>query len=198
MAYYENITAGRGAIDSFNNALARQGVANEMMNLSMGQFANTLANAGAMFDNAKLREEGLKYQKMRDLYNDKQKEKAFDLQEKQALLSMEFAKKNQAFNDLQKPELLKAQKLRNQAMALENQKQAKEFKWLDKVYSPKSTPLAPKKEPVASVSAQSPNTEEKKTSLEEMKKFVNPMFKTEKKQTSLEEMKKFVNPMFRD
>ncbi|MGL2423734.1 hypothetical protein ACOWLX_05645 [Helicobacter pylori] len=99
MAYFESITAGRGGLDSFNQALNNQRYANLILNESLGNFANTIANAGSLFDNAKIRKEALKYQKMRDLANDKKQAEAFDLQKRQAEQSMVFAKMQQAMNE---------------------------------------------------------------------------------------------------
>ncbi len=99
MAYFESITAGRGGLDSFNQALNNQRFANLLLNESMGNFANTIANAGSLFDNAKIREEALKYQRMRDLSNDKKQAEAFELQKKQAEQSMDFAKKQQLMRE---------------------------------------------------------------------------------------------------
>ncbi|WP_104714327.1 hypothetical protein [Helicobacter cetorum] len=181
MAYYESITAGRGAVDSFNNSLANQRMANVMLNESMANFANTISNAGALYDNAKIRQDALKYQRMRDFYNDKQREKAFNLQEKQANLNMEFAKKHQAFNELRNKEVLRNDKLRNANLALTNQNMADESKWLkENKYTP-PTKIEPTeiKQPVASVANQTPtNTENAPTTIEEIKKFVNPMFRS--------------------
>ncbi|WQR86179.1 hypothetical protein KVC11_07445 [Helicobacter pylori] len=100
MAYFESITAGRGGLDSFNQALNSQRYANLMLNESMGNFANTIANAGSLFDNAKIREEALKYQRMRDLANDKKQAEAFDLQKRQAEQSMDLAKKRHAMDEV--------------------------------------------------------------------------------------------------
>ncbi|WP_154406141.1 hypothetical protein [Helicobacter pylori] len=99
MAYFESITAGRGGLDSFNQALNNQRYANLTVNESMGNFANTIANAGSLFDNAKIREEALKYQRMRDLANDKKQAEAFDLQKRQAEQSMDFAKRQQIMSE---------------------------------------------------------------------------------------------------
>ncbi len=99
MAYFESITAGRGGLDSFNQALNNQRYANLLLNESMGNFANTIANSGSLFDNAKIREEALKYQRMRDLANDKQRAEAFELQKRQAEQSMDFAKRQQILNE---------------------------------------------------------------------------------------------------
>ncbi|MCQ2901769.1 hypothetical protein JT201_07685 [Helicobacter pylori] len=99
MAYFESITAGRGGLDSFNQALNNQRYANLLLNESMGNFANTIANAGSLFDSAKIKEEALKYQRMRDLANDKKQAEAFELQKRQAEQSMDFAKRQQAMNE---------------------------------------------------------------------------------------------------
>lgn len=99
MAYFESITAGRGGLEGFNQALNNQRYANLLLNESMGNFANTIANAGSLFDNAKIREEALKYQKMRDFANDKKQMQAFELQKRQAEQSMDFAKRQQIMNE---------------------------------------------------------------------------------------------------
>ncbi len=132
MAYFESITAGRGGLDSFNQALNNQRYANLVLNESMGNFANTIANAGSLFDNAKIREEALKYQRMRDLANDKKQAEAFDLQKRQAEQSMDFAKNQQRMNEEshKQNKALNDQRLR--AMKLENQLNQKQQAWLDK------------------------------------------------------------------
>ncbi|GAA9242260.1 hypothetical protein BTM379_00100 [Helicobacter pylori] len=99
MAYFESITAGRGGLDSFNQALNNQRFANLLLNESMGNFANTIANAGSLFDNAKIREEVLKYQRMRDLSNDKKQAQAFDLQKRQVEQGIDFAKRQQIMSE---------------------------------------------------------------------------------------------------
>ncbi len=120
MAYFESITAGRGGLDSFNQALNNQRYANLVLNESMGNFANTIANAGSLFDNAKIREDALKYQRMRDLANDKKQAEAFDLQKRQAEQSMDLAKRQQIMSE----ERHKQEKILNdhraKAMKLEN------------------------------------------------------------------------------
>ncbi|WRF01541.1 hypothetical protein KVE47_00975 [Helicobacter pylori] len=132
MAYFESITAGRGGLDSFNQALNNQRYANLVLNESMGNFANTIANAGSLFDNAKIREEALRYQKMRDLANDKKQAEAFELQKKQAEQSMDFAKRQQVLNE----EIHRQNKILNdhraKALELENKLNKKQHDWLMK------------------------------------------------------------------
>ncbi|MGL2752247.1 hypothetical protein ACQJ8G_05395 [Helicobacter pylori] len=133
MAYFESITAGRGGLDSFNQALNNQRYANLLLNESMGNFANTIANAGSLFDNAKIREEALKYQRMRDLANDKQRAEAFDLQKRQAEQSMDFAKSQQRMNEEMHKQNKAIKELQAQGMALENKLNAKQQSWMYKV-----------------------------------------------------------------
>lgn len=95
MAYYENITAGRGALDSFANALNSQRFANLMLNETISNFSNNITRAGALYDEARIREDALKYQRMQDFYNNKRKDEAFELQKRQAEQSMDFAKRQQ-------------------------------------------------------------------------------------------------------
>ncbi len=132
MAYFESITAGRGGLDGFNQALNNQRYANLVLNESMGNFANTIANAGSLFDNAKIREEALKYQRMRDLANDKKQAEAFELQKTQAEQSMDFAKRQQIMSE----EIHKQNKALNdhraKAMKLENTQRQDEYAWLKK------------------------------------------------------------------
>ncbi len=132
MAYFESITAGRGGLDSFNQALNNQRYANLVLNESMGNFANTIANAGSLFDNAKIREEALKYQRMRDLSNDKKQAEAFDLQKRQAEQSMDFAKRQQIMSE----ERHKQEKILNdqraKAMKLETRFNQQQQEWLMK------------------------------------------------------------------
>ncbi|MFP5952586.1 hypothetical protein ACLF8M_07515 [Helicobacter pylori] len=93
MVYYENITAGRGALDSFANALNSQRFANLMLNETISNFSNNITRAGALYDEARIREDALKYQRMQDFYNNKRKDEAFELEKKQAELSLDFAKR---------------------------------------------------------------------------------------------------------
>ncbi|PUD28408.1 hypothetical protein E5P63_00965 [Helicobacter pylori] len=137
MAYFESITAGRGGLDSFNQALNNQRYANLLLNESMGNFANTIANAGSLFDNAKIREEALKYQKMRDLANDKKQAEAFELQKRQAEQSMDFAKRQQIMNEEMHRQNKRLNDQKEQAMKLENRLNQKQYKWLIK-----ATPIA--------------------------------------------------------
>ncbi|WP_121054561.1 hypothetical protein [Helicobacter pylori] len=119
MAYFESITAGRGGLDSYNQALNNQRYANLALNESIGNFASTIANAGSLFDNAKIKEEALKYQRMRDLSNDKKQAEAFDLQKKQAEQSMDFAKRNQIMNEEMHKQNKKLNDLKTQSLAQE-------------------------------------------------------------------------------
>ncbi|MGN8501540.1 hypothetical protein ACR9L7_02660 [Helicobacter pylori] len=132
MAYFESITAGRGGLDSFNQALNNQRYANLALNESMGNFANTIANAGSLFDNAKIREEALRYQRMRDLANDKKQAESFDLQKRQAEQSMEFAQRSQAMNEESHKRNEEIHKHRVQALKQENELNKRQFEWLTK------------------------------------------------------------------
>ncbi|MGN8468389.1 hypothetical protein ACR9MN_04945 [Helicobacter pylori] len=130
MAYFESITAGRGGLDSFNQALNNQRYANLLLNESMGNFANTIANAGSLFDNAKIREEALKYQRMRDLANDKKQAEAFDLQKRQAEQSMDFAKRQHVMNEEMHKQNKRLNDLKTQAIAQENRFNKQQQNWL--------------------------------------------------------------------
>ncbi|MDU9790744.1 hypothetical protein RGC53_08120 [Helicobacter pylori] len=132
MAYFESITAGRGGLESFNQALNNQRYANLLLNESMGNFANTIANAGSLFDNAKIRDEALKYQKMRDLANDKKQAEAFELQKRQAEQSMDFAKRQQVMNEEAHRQNKRLNDHRIKAMEQENRLNEHQFKWLMK------------------------------------------------------------------
>lgn len=132
MAYFESITAGRSGLDSFNQALNNQRFANLALNESMGNFANTIANAGSLFDNAKIREEALKYQRMRDLSNDKKQAEAFDLQKRQAEQSMDFAKRQQIMSEEAHRQNKKINDHRIKAMQQENRLNEHQFNWLMK------------------------------------------------------------------
>ncbi|KOS33508.1 hypothetical protein [Helicobacter pylori] len=129
MAYFESITAGRGGLEGFNQALNNQRYANLLLNESMGNFANTIANAGSLFDNAKIREEALRYQKMRDLANDKKQAEAFDLQKRQAEQSMDFAKRQQIMNEEMHEQNKRLNEHRAKALELENRMNEYQFKW---------------------------------------------------------------------
>ncbi len=141
MAYFESITAGRGGLEGFNQALNNQRYANLLLNESMGNFANTIANAGSLFDNAKIREEALKYQKMRDLSNDKRQAEAFELQKRQAEQSMDFAKSQQRMNEETHRQNLRLNEHRAKAMQQENRLNEHQFKWLMKA-TPNAKPIA--------------------------------------------------------
>ncbi|MGL2755568.1 hypothetical protein ACQJ8V_07665 [Helicobacter pylori] len=132
MAYFESITAGRGGLDAFNQALNNQRYANLLLNESMGNFANTIANAGSLFDNAKIREEALKYQRMRDLANDKRQAEAFDLQKRQAEQSMDFAKNNQRMREEEHKQNQAIGKEKIQAIRQENRLNEEQNRWLKK------------------------------------------------------------------
>ncbi|WP_120861374.1 hypothetical protein [Helicobacter pylori] len=134
MAYYENITAGRGAIDSFANALNSQRFANLMLNETIGNFSNNITRAGALYDEARIRENALKYQRMQDFYNNKRKNEAFELEKKQAELNMDFAKDREAFNKLRQKEALNSDKLSNENLALSNAFKRKEIEWFKKAF----------------------------------------------------------------
>ncbi|MCQ2707340.1 hypothetical protein JT139_04480 [Helicobacter pylori] len=132
MAYFESITAGRGGLDGFNQALNNQRYANLLLNESMGNFANTIANAGSLFDNAKIREEALKYQRMRDFANDKKQAEAFDLQKRQAEQSMDFAKRQQRMNEEMHRQNKRLNDLKTQSLAQEFRFNKQQQDWLIK------------------------------------------------------------------
>ncbi|WP_229261894.1 hypothetical protein [Helicobacter pylori] len=129
MAYYENITAGRGAIDSFANALNSQRFANLMLNETISNFSNNITKAGVLHNESKIREDALKYQRMQDFYNNKRKDEAFELEKKQAELNMNFVKNREAFADLRQKEALKSDKLTNENLELSNAFKRQEQKW---------------------------------------------------------------------
>ncbi|AET85177.1 putative DNA repair protein [Helicobacter phage phiHP33] len=132
MAYFESITAGRGGLDGYNQALNNQRYANLLLNESMGNFANTMANAGSLFDNAIIREEALKYQRMRDLANDKKQAEAFELQKRQAEQSMDFAKRQQAMNEEMHKQNKRLNDLKTQSLAQEVKFSKQQQDWLMK------------------------------------------------------------------
>lgn len=186
MAYFESITAGRGGLKGFNQALNNQRYANLLLNESMGNFANTIANAGSLFDNAKIREEALKYQKMRDLANDKKQAEAFELQKRQAEQSMDFAKRQQIMNEEMHRQNKRLNDHRIKAMQQENRLNEYQFKWLMKANpSAKAsalvgneaktpTPTTPTTNALNTLSAPKPKTITK----EEFKAvYANPMFR---------------------
>ncbi|WP_305875618.1 hypothetical protein [Helicobacter pylori] len=185
MAYFESITAGRGGLDSFNQALNNQRYANLLLNESMGNFANTIANSGSLFDNAKIREEALKYQRMRDLANDKKQAEAFDLQKKQAEQSMDFAKRQQAMNEVMHRQNKKLNELKTQALDQEIQFTKYQQDWIMKAKpiakasvdnsAMKTTPKTPT--PQNALNTQS-TPKPKTITKEEFKAvYANPMFR---------------------
>ncbi|WP_231175248.1 hypothetical protein [Helicobacter pylori] len=189
MAYFESITAGRGGLDSFNQALNNQRFANLLLNESMGNFANTIANAGSLFDNAKIREEALKYQRMRDLASDKQRAEAFDLQKRQAEQSMDFAKRQQRMNEERHRQEKILNDHRAKAMQQENRLNEYQFKWLMK-----ETPSAKASVGLGNEAKPMPTTPTQNT-LPTQNTPITPKPKTITK----EELKQYINsnPFFR-
>ncbi|WRG79346.1 hypothetical protein E5E14_05070 [Helicobacter pylori] len=189
MAYFESITAGRGGLEGFNQALNNQRYANLLLNESMGNFANTIANAGSLFDNAKIREEALKYQRMRDLANDKKQAEAFELQRRQAEQSMDFAKKQQIMNEEMHRQNKRLNEHRAKALELENQLNEYQFKWLMKanpnfkasalVGNEAKTPTTTPKTPTTQNALNAPSTPKPKTITKEEFRavYANPMFR---------------------
>ncbi|WQT16548.1 hypothetical protein E5A77_01200 [Helicobacter pylori] len=193
MAYFESITAGRGGLEAFTQALNNQRYANLLLNESMGNFANTIANAGSLFDNAKIREETLKYQRMRDLANDKKQAEAFELQKRQAEQSMDFAKSQQHMSEISHKQNLELKGLQAQALRQENRLNEKQYKWLMKARqnakasalvgdnTKKTTPTTPTKPNTLNTQSEpvptKPNPPKTMTK-EEFKAFVtNPFFR---------------------
>ncbi|MGT0091668.1 hypothetical protein V5H58_05240 [Helicobacter pylori] len=183
MAYFESITAGRGGLDSFNQALNNQRYANLALNESMGNFANTIANAGSLFDNAKIREEALKYQRMRDLANDKKQAEAFDLQKRQAEQSMDFAKRQQIMSEESHKQNKALNDHRAKAMKLENALNQKQQEWLMKVSAKTSVSVGNSaKKPTTQNMLPAQNTPiatPEPASMEEVKSYINsnPFFR---------------------
>ncbi|WP_199496899.1 hypothetical protein [Helicobacter pylori] len=187
MAYFESITAGRGGLDSFNQALNSQRYANLFLNESMGNFANTIANAGSLFDNAKIRDEALKYQRMRDLSNDKKQAEAFELQKRQAEQSMDFAKRQQRMNEERHKQEKTLNDHRVKAMKLENAQRQDEYAWLKKtIPSAKASALVSNeamKTPTTPTTTQNalntPIAKTKQENMEELTNYINsnPFFR---------------------
>ncbi|MFP6286471.1 hypothetical protein ACLGDW_04800 [Helicobacter pylori] len=190
MAYFESITAGRGGLDGFNQALNNQRYANLLLNESMGNFANTIANAGSLFDNAKIREEALKYQRMRDLSNDKKQAEAFELQKKQAEQSMDFAKRQQILSEEMHRQNKRLNDLKTQALAQDNRMNEHQFKWLMKAKpnaqasalvsnEAKPKPTMPTTTPTPQNALNTQGTPKPKTITKEEFKaiYANPMFR---------------------
>ncbi|WQR81786.1 hypothetical protein KVD71_07445 [Helicobacter pylori] len=186
MAYFESITAGRGGLDSYNQALNNQRYANLLLNESMGNFANTIASAGSLFDNAKIRDEALKYQRMRDLSNDKKQAQAFDLQKRQAEQSMDFAKRQQAMNEEMHKQNKRLNDLKAQGLAQDIRMNEEHYKWLMKAKpsakasvsvdnnNAMKTPTMPTTNPLTTLSTPKPKT----ISKEDFKAiYANPMFR---------------------
>lgn len=202
MAYFESITAGRGGLDSFNQALNNQRYANLILNESMGNFANTIANAGSLFDNAKIREEALKYQRMRDLANDKKQAEAFDLQKRQAEQSMDFAKRQQIMSEERHRQEKTLNDHRAKAMKLENQLTQNQHDWLMK-----ATPIAKASTVVSNDAMKTPTTLIKQNTLPTpTTQNANNTLKTQntpiakpKPASIIEEVKSYINsnPFFR-
>ncbi len=151
----------------------------------MGNFANTIANAGSLFDNAKIREEALKYQRMRDLSNDKKQAEAFELQKRQAEQSMDFAKRQQRMSE----ETHRQNKLLNdhraKAMKLDNIQRQDEYTWLKK-----TIPQAKASAVVSNDAMKTPTTQPTPTTQNALNK---------PKRASMEEITNYINsnPFFR-
>lgn len=180
MAYFESITAGRGGLDSFTQALNSQRYANLLLNESMGNFANTIANAGSLFDNAKIREEALKYQRMRDLANDKKQAEAFDLQKRQAEQGMDFAKRQQRMNEERHRQEKILNDHRAKAMKLENQLNQNQQTWLNKTLpSPKASVGLGNEAKPTTTPITTPTIKPKPASMEEITNYINsnPFFR---------------------
>ncbi|MGL2862836.1 hypothetical protein ACQKAN_00205 [Helicobacter pylori] len=187
MAYFESITAGRGGLEAFNQALNNQRYANLLLNESMGNFLNTIANAGSLFDNAKIREEALKYQRMRDLANDKRQAEAFDLQKRQAEQSMDFAKSHHRMSEEShkqtqrlKDEQIKGIKQENwfnqkqHAWLLKNKPNAKASALVDNNATNSPNPLNTQATPIIT-----PITPNKTITKEELRAtYANPIFRS--------------------
>ncbi|MGN8501009.1 hypothetical protein ACR9L1_07840 [Helicobacter pylori] len=188
MAYFESITAGRGGLDSFNQALNNQRYANLLLNESMGNFANTIANAGSLFDNAKIREEALKYQRMRDLTNDKKQAEAFDLQKRQAEQSMDFAKRQQRINEEMHKQNKRLNDLKTQSLAQEYKFNKQQQDWLMKAKQSAKASVS-----VDNNNAKTPNNMQKNTLTTQSTPATKP------NQASMEEIKNYIssNPFFR-
>ncbi|MGH1614714.1 hypothetical protein [Helicobacter pylori] len=191
MAYFESITAGRGGLDGFNQALNHQRYANLLLNESMGNFANTIANVGSLFDNAKIKEEALKYQRMRDLANDKKQAEAFELQKRQAEQSMDFAKRQQIMNEERHRQDKILNDHRAKAMQQENRLNEHQFKWLMK-----ANPNAKASALVGNEAKPKPTTQatQKPTTLNALNTPSAPKPKTITKE---EFRAVYANPMFR-
>ncbi|GAA8158990.1 hypothetical protein BTM245_15220 [Helicobacter pylori] len=192
MAYFESITAGRGGLDSFNQALNNQRYANLLLNESMGNFANTIANAGSLFDNAKIREEALKYQRMRDLANDKKQAEAFDLQKRQAEQGMDFAKRQQIMSEETHRQNKRLNDIREKALKLEIAQRQDEYTWLKK-----AIPKAKASALVSNDAMRTPTTPAIPTTQNTLTTPSTP--KQAPEQTSMEEITNYINsnPFFR-
>ncbi len=183
MAYFESITAGRGGLDSFNQALNNQRYANLVLNESMGNFANTIANAGSLFDNAKIREEALKYQRMRDLENDKKQAQAFELQKRQAEQSMDFAKRQQIMSEERHKQEKTLNDHRAKAMKLENIQRQDEYTWLKKAIPSAKASVGlgneAKQTPTTLLTQSTPIAKPKPVTKEGIKNYINsnPFFR---------------------
>ncbi|MGN8419454.1 hypothetical protein ACR9KT_01360, partial [Helicobacter pylori] len=178
-----------GGLDSFNQALNNQRYANLLLNESMGNFANTIANAGSLFDNAKIREEALKYQRMRDLANDKKQAQSFELQKRQAEQSMDFAKRQQVMSEEMHKQNKRLNELKTQALAQENRFNKQQQDWLMK-----ATPSAKASALVSNDAMKTPTTQATPSANNTLNTQATPKPKTITK----EEFKAlYTNPMFR-
>ncbi|WQW43219.1 hypothetical protein KVM11_04390 [Helicobacter pylori] len=189
MAYYENITAGRGALDSFANALNSQRFANLMLNETISNFSNNITRAGSLYDEARIRENALKYQRMQDFYNNKRKDEAFELEKKRAKLNMDLAKEQQTMSEKIHEQNKRLNELKAQGLKQDIRMNEWQYKWLmeakprakasvsvdnNKALKTPTTPTTPTTNALNTLSTPKPKT----ISKEEFQAFyANPMFR---------------------
>ncbi|MGL2397121.1 hypothetical protein ACOWMT_03840, partial [Helicobacter pylori] len=85
-----------------------------------------------LFDNAKIKEEALKYQRMLDLSNQKRQDEAFDLQKRQAEQNMDSAKRQQAMNEEMHKQTKRLNELNIQRLSQEVMMEKQKYNWLMK------------------------------------------------------------------
>ncbi|AFI03847.1 hypothetical protein [Helicobacter cetorum] len=66
MSYYADLGAGRGGLGLFNESLNASARAHSTLANSMNNFSNSLNNIGNLLNNAQIREDALRYQRLRD------------------------------------------------------------------------------------------------------------------------------------
>lgn len=107
MAYYSDITAGRGGLALYNESIGRMRDIHAGLQSTLANFNTNMTSMGLSLENRQMQQDALKYQKGRDALNDSFKERQLNAQEAQA----------KAQNDLSQ----QGMDLKRQSLGLESQ-----------------------------------------------------------------------------